>query len=146
MAGLIAVRDRYDRAGAIAAGRVWQRLHLDATARGMALQPLNQPIEMIDRERQIGAGSTWARRIGDLTGEDWQATFSFRAGYWRPGAPQPAPPARRRGAELIRPRLAPQRLDHAAAALFVEATRLRHFGRLGRAARINALESPNLGV
>ena len=57
------MRDRYDRLSAIAAGRAWQRLHLDATSRGMALQPLNQPIEMIDRERQTGAGSAWARRI-----------------------------------------------------------------------------------
>jgi hypothetical protein len=81
VAGLIAVRDRYDRPGAIAAGRAWQRLHLDATLRGMALQPLNQPIEMIDRDRQSGAGSAWARRIAGLTGNDWQATFSFRAGY-----------------------------------------------------------------
>jgi len=79
--GLIAVRDRYDRPGAIAAGRAWQRLHLDATARGMTLQPLNQPIEMIDRERQTGAGSAWARRVAGLTSEDWQATFSFRAGF-----------------------------------------------------------------
>ncbi|THD48593.1 MAG: hypothetical protein E7774_02865 [Bradyrhizobium sp.] len=81
VAGLIAVRDRYDRPSAIEAGRIWQRLHLDATLRGIALQPLNQPIEMIDRERQTGAGSAWARRVAGLTGEDWQATFAFRAGY-----------------------------------------------------------------
>ena len=54
LTGLIAVKDRYDREATIAAGRVWQRLHLSATARGLALQPLNQPIEMIDRERQTG--------------------------------------------------------------------------------------------
>ena len=81
VAGLIAVRDRTDRSGAIAAGRAWQRLHLDATLRGMALQPLNQPIEMIDRERQTGSGSAWAQRVAGLTGEDWQATFAYRAGY-----------------------------------------------------------------
>jgi hypothetical protein len=81
VAGLIAVRDRYDRPGAIAAGRTWQRLHLDATLRGMALQPLNQPIEMVDRERQTGAGASWARRVAELTGDAWQATFSFRAGF-----------------------------------------------------------------
>ncbi len=52
--GLIAVSDRYDRAQSIAAGRCWQRLHLDATLNGVALQPINQPIERIDRERQIG--------------------------------------------------------------------------------------------
>ena len=86
--GLIAVRDRYDRADAIAAGRAWQRLHLNATAHGMAMQPLNQPIEMIDRERQTGRAPAWAGRIASLTGDDWQATFSFRAGF----ATNPRPP------------------------------------------------------
>ncbi len=90
--GLIAVRDRYDRVGAIAAGRAWQRLHLSATAHGMAMQPLNQPIEMIDRERQAGFGATWAARMARLTGDDWQATFSFRAGF----ASQMAPASPRR--------------------------------------------------
>ena len=52
--GLIVVRDRYDRPSALAAGRVWQRLHLDGTLRGMAMQPLNQAVEMIDRDRQQG--------------------------------------------------------------------------------------------
>jgi hypothetical protein len=99
VAGLIAVRDRYDRPGAIAAGRAWQRLHLDATLRGMALQPLNQPIEMIDRERQTGAGATWARRIAGLTGDDWQATFSFRAGFSSTTA---SPSPRRRLRDVVR--------------------------------------------
>jgi len=99
VAGLIAVRDRYDRPGAIAAGRAWQRLHLDATLRGMALQPLNQPIEMIDRERQTGAGSAWAQRVAGLTGEDWQATFSFRAGF---SSTEAAPSPRRRLRDVVR--------------------------------------------
>jgi hypothetical protein len=92
LAGLIAVRDRYDRAGAIAAGRAWQRLHLRATASGVAMQPLNQPIEMIDRERQAGLGAAWGARMARLTGEDWQATFAFRAGL----ASELAPPSPRR--------------------------------------------------
>ncbi len=91
--GLIAVRDRYDRRNAIAAGRFWQRLHLSTVLRGLALQPLNQPIEMIDRERQAGRGADWSRRIADLTGADWQATFSFRAGFSSRSAP--ASPRRR---------------------------------------------------
>jgi hypothetical protein len=36
-------------AQSIAAGRAWQRLHLAATAEGIAAQPLNQPVEMIRR-------------------------------------------------------------------------------------------------
>jgi hypothetical protein len=70
VAGLIAARDRYDRACTIAAGRTWQRLHLSATAHGIAMQPLNQPIEMIDRERQTGRGKKWEQRIAALTGPD----------------------------------------------------------------------------
>ena len=93
MLGLIAVRDRYDRPQSIAAGRCWQRLHLDATLNGVALQPVNQPIERIDREQQTGGSDACARRIADLTGPGWQATFSFRAGYCdRQG---PASPRRR---------------------------------------------------
>jgi hypothetical protein len=98
LTGLIAVRDRYDRAAAIATGRLWQRLQLSATVLGMALQPLNQPIEMIDRELQLGAGRSWHRRLAALTGDDWQATFSFRAGYGV--AVSPASP-RRRLSEVI---------------------------------------------
>ena len=45
---------------------------MSATARGLAMQPLNQPIEMIDRERQTGQGDQWAKRIARLTGDDWQ--------------------------------------------------------------------------
>ena len=95
LVGLIAVRDRYDRQSAIAAGRTWQRLHLSATVQGIAMQPLNQPIEMIDRERQTGRGRGWAARLAQLTGNDWQATFSFRVGY--PSQVAPASPRRRLG-------------------------------------------------
>ena len=92
LTGLIAVGDRYDRKAALAAGRIWQKLHLSATARGLAMQPLNQPIEMIDRERQTGSDDQWAKRLARLTGDEWQATFSFRAGF----ASRPAPPSPRR--------------------------------------------------
>jgi hypothetical protein len=92
LVGLVAVRDRYDRANAIAAGRTWQRLHLSATVNGIAMQPLNQPIEMIDRERQTGRGTHWPERVERFTGPQWQATFAFRAGY----AGETAPPSPRR--------------------------------------------------
>jgi hypothetical protein len=95
--GMILVADRYDRAGAIAAGRVWQRLHLEATLRGLAMQPLNQPIEWIDRERQLGRPPNWERRIAGLTDGEGQATFAFRVGYAR----KEAPPSPRRRLEDI---------------------------------------------
>ena len=56
--GIVFVRDRLDMAGAIAAGRAWQRLHLAATAESLAAQPLNQPVERADRDTQRSAGRT----------------------------------------------------------------------------------------
>ena len=95
--GFIAVRDRYDRTSTITAGRTWQRLHLNAIAHGVALQPLNQPIEVIDRERATAGGDAWNRRVVKLTGDDWQATFSFRAGM----PTKDAPPSLRRALKDI---------------------------------------------
>jgi hypothetical protein len=99
LTGLIAVRDRYDRQETLAAGRTWQRLHLSAAVNGIAMQPLNQPIEMVDRERQTGQGTRWAERVAQLTGSDWQATFAFRAGYAKEAA---GPSPRRALRDVIR--------------------------------------------
>jgi nitroreductase len=87
--GMILVRDRLDMPQAIAAGRAWQRLHLAATAHGLAAQPLNQPIEMIDRHQMVARSdefrpvlTTLARTTG------WEPTFVFRLGYPRREAPR----------------------------------------------------------
>jgi len=53
---MLLVRDRLDMRTAIQAGRAWQRLHLAATANGLAAQPLNQPVEWIDRAAMLGRG------------------------------------------------------------------------------------------
>jgi hypothetical protein len=80
--GIIAVRDLYDRLTALAAGRLWQRIHLWATARGISAQPLNQPAEMVDRERQLGAPEITREQLAKLTGDpSWRPTFVFRLGY-----------------------------------------------------------------
>lgn len=96
--GLIAVRDLYDRPQTLRAGRYWQRLHLWANARGIAMQPLNQPLELVDRQRQLGLPPSAARRLAELTGEaGWQPTFAFRLGY-----PQrTAPPSPRRDLAMV---------------------------------------------
>lgn len=79
--GLIAVRDLYDRPQALRAGQRWQRLHLMATARGLAMQPINQPVEMVDRERELGKAPRAAEALAALTGDAaWKPTFAFRAG------------------------------------------------------------------
>ena len=92
--GLIAVRDLYDRPQALRAGQRWQRLHLMATVRGVAMQPINQPVEMVDREREQGKVPGAAAALAALTGEaGWKPTFAFRAGLpTRPPAPSPRRP------------------------------------------------------
>lgn len=91
--GLIAVADPHDRATAIRAGAIWQRLHLAATAGGLVAQPLNQLPEMIDRQRQLGRPPTFAAAAAPLlAGTDLRPTFAFRLGH----AEAPAPASLRR--------------------------------------------------
>jgi len=96
--GLIAVRDLYDRPQALRAGLAWQRMHLLATTRGLAAQPINQPVELVDRERELGRPARAAGALAELTGDPaWKPTFAFRMGFpTRPAAPSP-----RRGVEDV---------------------------------------------
>ncbi|MEI9931076.1 MAG: nitroreductase family protein [Rhizomicrobium sp.] len=80
--GLIMVRDRLEMGSAIAAGRAWQRLHLAATTMGLAAQPLNQPVECIDRAAQLGKSDEFADALKRFAKtQAWEATFCFRLGY-----------------------------------------------------------------
>ena len=89
--GLISVRDRYDRPQSLAAGRLWQRLHLHAAASGIAMHPLNQPVETIDRERELKKEGKSERRLAAIVGNPaWQPTFCFRGGYAAHDAPASA--------------------------------------------------------
>jgi len=98
--GIITVRDLYDRAQTIQAGRVWQRLHLWAAANGLAMQPINQMPELVDRDRQLGRTSNMARVQATLLDDPArQLTFIFRMGY---PLSQTFPSARRPVAEVMR--------------------------------------------
>jgi nitroreductase len=91
--GMILVRDRLAMASAVAAGRAWQRLHLAATTMGIAAQPLNQPVEMVDRNQQLGRDDRFGNGMQSLARlVAWEATFAFRLGY----AKEPATPSPRR--------------------------------------------------
>jgi nitroreductase len=80
--GFIAVHDRYDREQCLRAGRVWQRAHLFATARGLAARPCNESVEMVDHERALGREAKRARLLNEITGDwSWQPTFVFYMGY-----------------------------------------------------------------
>jgi hypothetical protein len=96
--GVIAVRNRDDKTQLLEAGRLWQRLHLEATLQGVAMHPLNQMMEMADHdcfEGHIGRAEYHLARI--VKDSSLQAVFGFRCGY----AKQPAKPAPRRGANEV---------------------------------------------
>jgi hypothetical protein len=96
--GVIAVRNRDDKAQLLEAGRLWQRLHLEATLQGVAMHPINQMMEMADHdcfEGHIGGAERQLARIVNDSG--LQAVFGFRCGY----AKQPAKPAPRRGVSEV---------------------------------------------
>jgi hypothetical protein len=89
--GMIAVRDRYDRAQSLRAGRVWQRIHLWATTQSLGAQPVNQPVEVVDRQRTLNRAPQMAQALTEITGDPaWQGTFGFRMGYPIANAP-PSP-------------------------------------------------------
>ena len=80
--GMILIPDRLNMAQSIAAGRAWQRLHLAATAEGIAAQPLNQPVEMIDRHHMLGRLDEFGPSLAKLArANGWDPTFVFRLGY-----------------------------------------------------------------
>jgi hypothetical protein len=80
--GIITVRDRYDQEHCLRAGRIWQRAHLLATARGLAGRPCNEAVEMIDYEKALGKPALRAGLLSEiLGGAAWQPTFVFYMGY-----------------------------------------------------------------
>jgi hypothetical protein len=80
--GFIGVRDRYDRENCLRAGRLWQRAHLFATARGLVARPCNEAVEMVDHELALGKPATRGALLNEITGDPtWQPTFVFYMGY-----------------------------------------------------------------
>lgn len=91
--GIIAVHDRYDQEQCLRAGRLWQRAHLLATARGLGGRPCNEAVEMMDHERALGKPPRRAALLGEVLGTAaWQPTFVFYMGY--PTSPARASPRR----------------------------------------------------
>ena len=79
--GILLVRDRFDMRSAIDAGRAWQRLHLAATLANIAAQPLNQPVEWMDRCAMLGKVDSFAPAIAKHASmPGWEPTFVFRLG------------------------------------------------------------------
>jgi hypothetical protein len=98
--GLLAVRDPHDNGQRMQGGRMWQRMHLWATANGIGMQPLNQMPERADREASQGIEPKFGNALRALVGDPaWQALMPFRLGY--PVRPARASPRRPVAAVLI---------------------------------------------
>jgi hypothetical protein len=96
--GLIAIPDRRSLSGLLEAGQLYQRLNLWAVTAELAMQPLNQIVERIDREFSLGQASQFdsdLHALGTISG--WQIVMPFRIGY----PTVEALPAPRRSAEMV---------------------------------------------
>ncbi|MBJ7538043.1 Acg family FMN-binding oxidoreductase [Marinomonas transparens] len=94
--GLISIRHRYSKAENLTVGRLWQRLHLMATVAGLSMHPMNQPVEWVDRQKQLGQANSAEQHLSLLAGgAAWQTTFAFRMGYPTvPAVPSPRKPVK----------------------------------------------------
>ena len=97
--GILFVQDRLNMRGALETGEAWQRLHLTATLDGIAAQPMNQPLEMMDRDLVLGRKNDYTREIRSMAGlRETESglsdpAFIFRLGYAeRPALPSPRRP------------------------------------------------------
>jgi hypothetical protein len=70
-----------DRRTQLRVGRLLQRIHLTATANGIALQHMNQITERIDAERVSGAAPTFAPRFAELLPPGARPLVAFRVAY-----------------------------------------------------------------
>jgi hypothetical protein len=89
--GTVAVKEPGSKCVRVRAGRLWQRMHLWATTQGIAMHPLNQIHERMDREVTRPAPARFTSDLHSLMREPgWQGIFSFRMGYsTRPSKPSP---------------------------------------------------------
>ena len=93
--GIIAVHDRYDREDCLRAGRIWQRAHLLATARGVAGRPCNESVEMIDHDKALAKPPHSAGLLAEFSVTPRGSQRSFSIWVIRSG-----PPVQHRGGRL----------------------------------------------
>ena len=79
--GALVVRDPLDPIQRLRVGRIWQRMHLSATASGLAMQPLCQIPERIDRERSVGLPGDFTTAMAAMLPARWHPIMTFRIGY-----------------------------------------------------------------
>ena len=96
--GMLLVKDRFDMPTALTAGQSWQLMHLSATSLKLAAQPMNQPVECMDRNAMLGRRDTYASALAKFAKlPGWEPTFVFRLGV----PTDDAPPSPRRPLEDV---------------------------------------------
>jgi hypothetical protein len=83
--GVISLREPENPGALLEAGRLWQRIQLAATGRGLGFQPLDQLLEVADRDRQLGRSPAAERQLAKFTEPGWHPVLTFRLGW--PTAP-----------------------------------------------------------
>jgi len=80
--GLLVVADSRDNKLRIQGGRLWQRMHLWGTAKGLAMQPLSQITERVDREASLKLEPRFAHGLREIVGStERDVLLLFRLGY-----------------------------------------------------------------
>lgn len=80
--GIIVANQNPTMADFVSAGRLYQRIALHAEVQGLAMQPLNQIPERIDRETTLGGASAYPAALAKLLPASAVATLMpFRIGY-----------------------------------------------------------------
>lgn len=82
MIGIIMVKNNRDNTHRLQGGRYWQRMHLWGTTERLAMQPVNQIPERIDRNDSLGKKSIFVGQMhGLLNQTQWQVLMPFRIGH-----------------------------------------------------------------
>jgi hypothetical protein len=80
--GLIVAPDHRSNVYRMKTGMLWERMQLWATAHGLAMQPLNQPIERAEREESADLPPLFGNALNQLIGDRRaQPLMAFRIGY-----------------------------------------------------------------
>ena len=80
--GILMTRQPRSNVCRMKVGRMWQRMHLWATVHGLAMHPLNQPIERSEREQTAHLQPRFTNALAAVIGDpEWHPLMSFRIGY-----------------------------------------------------------------
>ncbi len=96
--GALTVADPHDPVQRLQAGRTWQRIHLAATVSGLAMQPLCQIPERVDREVSAALPTDFGDAFAAMLPAKTHAVMTFRIGYPTAAAP---PSPRRPAADVV---------------------------------------------